>query len=151
MKTKVLFTTAAICALALPSFEANAQEETVMVEETTTIVSEMPCKTHYYVNGKDNWFIQVGAGVGIPFVEGATGTSHFRPNYNLAFGKWFSPYLGFRLGFNGGQLRYNSKGLHNFNFVNANADLMWDMFNSLGGVNSKRVFSIIPFVGVGGT
>ncbi len=28
---------------------------------------------------------------------------------------------------------------------------MWDMFNSLGGVNSKRVFSIVPFVGIGGT
>ncbi len=27
---------------------------------------------------------------------------------------------------------------------------MWDMFNSLGGVNQNRVFSIIPFVGLGG-
>ena len=28
---------------------------------------------------------------------------------------------------------------------------MWDMFNSFGGVNSHRVFSINPFVGLGGT
>ncbi len=28
---------------------------------------------------------------------------------------------------------------------------MWDMFNSLGGVNDNRTFSIIPFVGIGGT
>ncbi|MDE5572154.1 MAG: OmpA family protein, partial [Muribaculaceae bacterium] len=37
-----------------------------------------------------------------------------------------------------------------FKYVNANLDFMWDMFNSFGGVNSKRVFSIVPFVGVGG-
>ena len=35
--------------------------------------------------------------------------------------------------------------------MNANLDFMWDMFNSFGGVNSNRVFSIIPFVGLGGT
>ncbi len=36
-------------------------------------------------------------------------------------------------------------------YVTANLDFMWDMFNSLGGVDSHRVFSIIPFVGLGGT
>ena len=36
-------------------------------------------------------------------------------------------------------------------FVNANIDLMWDMFNSFGNVNTKRVFSMVPFVGVGGS
>ncbi|MDE5869303.1 MAG: OmpA family protein, partial [Muribaculaceae bacterium] len=30
------------------------------------------------------------------------------------------------------------------------AELMWDMFNSIKGPNSKRVFSLIPFVGLGG-
>ncbi|MDE7181168.1 MAG: OmpA family protein [Muribaculaceae bacterium] len=29
-------------------------------------------------------------------------------------------------------------------------EFMWDMFNTLGGVNQERVFSIIPFIGVGG-
>lgn len=156
MKKKALFTTAACCALLVPSFQANAQDETVVVEETTEIVTDVPCKTHYYVNKHDNWFIQLGAGFAVPFVEGrdkaGNRESHFTVNYNVGFGKWFSPYLGWRLAFNGGPLHYENNGnMNKFYYVGANLDFMWDMFNSLGGVNSKRVFSIIPFVGLGGT
>lgn len=155
MKKNVLFTTAACCALLVPAFAANAQEETVVVEETA-IVTDVPCKTHYYVNKHDNWFIQFGAGTAVPFVEGRNAEgkreSHFTLNYNVGFGKWFSPYLGWRLAFNGGPLHFEDNGqMSKFNYVGANFDLMWDMFNSLGGVNSRRVFSIVPFVGLGGT
>ncbi len=154
MKKCVLFTTAACCAMLVPSV-ANAQEETIVVEETA-VVTEVPCKTHYYVNRTDNWFIQIGAGIATPFVEGtdANGEHHakFSPNYNLGFGKWFSPYMGWRLAFNGGPIRWNMDGeVHKANYVGTNLDFMWDMFNSLGGVNEKRVFSLIPFAGLGGT
>ena len=69
MKTKALFTTAACCALLVPAFEAKAQDETVVVEETA-VVTDVPCKTHYYVDKHDNWFIQFGAGAAVPFFEG---------------------------------------------------------------------------------
>ena len=36
-------------------------------------------------------------------------------------------------------------------YANLNLELTWDMLNSISGVNDKRVFSIIPYVGVGGT
>lgn len=154
MKKNVLFTTAACCALLVPAFQANAQEETVVVEETA-VLTEIPCKTHYYVDKYDNWFLQVGAGFAVPFMEnkaeGRHKDAHFTVNYNLGFGRWFSPYLGWRLSFNGGPLHYENETFNKFYYVGANFDFMWDMFNSLGGVNSKRVFSIVPFVGVGGT
>ncbi|MDE5642803.1 MAG: OmpA family protein, partial [Muribaculaceae bacterium] len=67
------------------------------------------------------------------------------------FGKWLSPYLGWRRSFLGGPLHWDNEVYSKAKFVNANLDFMWDMFNSLGGVNSKRVFSIVPFVGLGGT
>ena len=154
MKAKALFTTAACCAMIIPAFQAKAQDETVVVEETA-IFTEVPCKTHYYVDKHDNWFLQLGAGTAVPFVEGTkvdgSRKSHFTVNYNVGFGRWFSPYMGWRLAFNGGPLHYQNHGMQRFNYVGANLDFMWDMFNSLGGVNSKRVFSIIPFVGLGGT
>ncbi len=154
MKKNVLFTTAACCALLVPAFEANAQEETIVVEETA-VLTEVPCKTHYYVDKHDNWFLQIGAGVATPFMEnkaeGAHKNAHATVNYNLGFGRWFSPYLGWRLAFNGGPLHYENETFNKFYYVGANFDFMWDMFNSLGGVNSKRVFSIVPFVGIGGT
>ena len=154
MKKNVLFTTAACCALLVPAFDANAQEETIVVEETA-LLTEVPCKTHYYVDKHDNWFLQIGAGVATPFMEnkaeGAHKNAHATVNYNLGFGRWFSPYLGWRLAFNGGPLHYENETFNKFYYVGANFDFMWDMFNSLGGVNSKRVFSIVPFVGIGGT
>ena len=155
MKKNVLFTTAACCALLVPAFAASAQDA-VVVEEETAVITDVPCTTRYYVDKSDNWFIQFGAGVAVPFFEGrdksGDRSAHFTANYNFGFGKWFSPYVGWRLAFNGGPLHYDIDGyMARFNYVNANLDFMWDMFNSLGGVNSKRVFSIIPFVGLGGT
>ncbi len=156
MKTKSFWALAACGALTMTGFQANAQSETVVVEEETVVATEVPCKTHYYSTKKDNWFIQIGAGVTSPFVEqkmpdGIDAKHHLTTTYNLAFGKWFSPYIGWRLGFNGGSLHWDNDQFTHAKHVNANLDFMWDMFNSFGGVNSSRVFSIIPFIGVGGT
>lgn len=154
---KTLFTAIACCALCVPAVQAQSQgSPAVVVEEETTVITDIPCKTHYYVNGRDNWFLQFGAGTAVPFVEGKDAAGHrksqFTLNYNVGFGKWFSPYLGWRLAFYGGPLHYqDGTQMRKMNYVNANADIMWDMFNSLGGVNADRVFSIIPFAGIGGT
>jgi len=155
MKKNVLFTVALSCAFLLPALNASAQDGTVVVEEETIVASEVPCKTHYYVDKKNNWFMQIGAGIDVPFVEGTNVKGHrerdITVNYNIGFGKWFSPYMGWRLVFNGGPLHWEDQGMHKAKYVGANVDFMWDMFNSLGGVNSGRVFSIVPFIGLGGT
>ncbi|MDE5568985.1 MAG: OmpA family protein [Muribaculaceae bacterium] len=151
MKKNVLWSFAACSAMLLPGITANAQE-TVVMEEQTIIETEVPCKTQYYSTSRDNWFIQVGAGVASPFVENSgSGHGHFTANYNAAFGKYISPYLGWRVSFYGGALHNQPGTYQKFKYANANVDFMWDMFNSLGGVNTKRVFSIVPFVGLGGT
>lgn len=156
MKTKAFWALAACGALTFTGFQANAQTETVVVEEETVALTDVPCKTHYYSTAKDNWFIQIGAGITSPFVEqhlpnGGNASHHMTAVYNLAFGKWFSPYIGWRLGFKGGSLHWDNDQFTSAKHVNANFDIMWDMFNSFGGVNTKRVFSIVPFVGIGGT
>lgn len=155
MKKNILLTAALSCACLVPAINASAQDETVVVEEETIVASEVPCKTHYYVDKKNNWFIQFGAGIATPFVEGVTvkgeRSRDLSVNYNFGFGKWFSPYMGWRLVFNGGPLHWEDHGMNKAKYVGANVDFMWDMFNSLGGVNSKRVFSIVPFIGLGGT
>lgn len=155
MKKNILLTAALSCACLVPAFNANAQDRTVVVEEDAVVASEVSCKTHYYVDKKNNWFIQFGAGIATPFVEGVDfkgeRSRDLAVNYNFGFGKWFSPYMGWRLVFNGGPLHWEDHGMNKAKYVGANVDFMWDMFNSLGGVNSRRVFSIVPFVGLGGT
>lgn len=149
-KSLLLSGSAAIAAFAFAP-AASAQQESLTVVEESVVVSEIPCKTQYYSSAKDNWFIQIGAGVATPIVEDkGSDKRHLTANYNFAFGKWMSPYLGWRLGFNGGSLHWYNDGFRHNKYVNANFDLMWDMFNSCHGVNSRRVFSIVPFVGLGG-
>ena len=155
MKKSILLSGSAVAMAALAAAPAaSAQDETVTVVEETALVSDIPCKTHYYSGSGDNWFIQIGAGIASPFMEdhpaGPSPEHHITVNYNFGFGKWMSPYLGWRLSFYGGPLHWQNVSWEKSKYVNANFDLMWDMFNSLGGVNPNRVFSIIPFVGIGG-
>lgn len=155
MKKSLLLAAAAIAVTAVPQV-VNAQEVTAVTVEETVVESPVKCKTHYYVDESQNWFVQFGAGVSMPLVEGRnmSGDRTVKPtaNYTVGFGKWFSPYFGWRLAFNGGSLHWQDRAvMHHAKYVGANADVMWDMFNSIGGVSENRVFSIVPFVGIGGT
>lgn len=167
MKVRNLYIGSALCAAAVCSAPVNAQQ-TVYVDETVSeTVYSCDNTNHTYSNWRNNWFIQLGAGINQPFVErgvdvrqdGVKAIDRHRMTvaYNFGFGRWMSPYLGFRLNAVGGALHWDNptyaqpnngwtKGKH----VNVNFELMWDMFNSLGGVNANRVFSIIPFAGFGG-
>lgn len=148
---------------------ANAQEqEPVVVSEEAVTVSEFECDNtdRYYSSWRDNWFIQIGAGVNQPFVERGIGTKNGRKivdrhlmtaEYNFGFGRWFTPYVGFRVNALGGVLHWDNPtlaragdGWTRANHVNLNFEIMWDMCNSIAGVNPNRPVSVVPFFGVGG-
>lgn len=156
MKTNLFLSLAAVGTMLLVSGTANAQG-TVVVEETTVYdLQSIECKTHYSSSWRDNWFIQLGAGIQSPFTEkdlpDGNSKHHLSPVYNLGFGHWFSPYLGFRIsGQYGNKERWDFLQRNKAQVVSANADLMWDMTSSICGVNPERTFSFIPFVGIGGT
>lgn len=122
--------------------------------QSTVDIDNVPCHTTYYTLPQNNWFIEVGGGISATFVENPESRHHqITANYGVGFGKWFSPYFAWRLEGQGGAKHWNITNgqMGHFKAASANIDIMWDMFNSLGGVNSERVFSIIPFIGVGAT
>lgn len=145
---------------------ADAQQPAVVEENVS--VTEFTCDntTRYYSSWRDNWFIQIGAGINQPFVERGIGVNapghsvdrkKMTVTYNFGFGRWFSPYFAFRFNAFGGALHSDVPTLeqpHNgwtrSRHVNLNLELMWDMCNSIAGVNPDRVLSVIPFVGLGG-
>lgn len=140
------------------AFQATAQDEVVVSEEslTVTAVDAADCGPKYYSTARDNWFIQLGAGINAPLYEreldnGTDPKTHFTTTYNVGFGKWITPQVGLRLGFNYGAQHWDESVFSKARVANANFDVMWDMFNSFHGVNSHRVFSIVPFVGLGGS
>lgn len=155
MKKNLYLAIAAGSTMLLSANYAEAQDVTYYesVEAVETVVTE--CKDNYSTSWRDNWFIQLGAGIQIPYVDNylnkGDAKHHITPVYNAGFGHWFSPYLGFRLSGNYGRLHLNWGNYDKAHMANANFDIMWDMFNSIAGPNPSRVFSIIPYAGIGGT
>lgn len=148
MKKFLSFSILAVAAiLMVPA--VNAQE----VDET----SVPPTKEIYTHSWRDNWYIQLGAGAQMSIFEknkqdSAWDLDDITAVYEVGVGHWFSPYFGFRFRGQGGALHWeNSNVWQGMKYANLNLELTWDMFNSIGGVNDKRVFSIIPYIGVGGT
>ena len=164
MKAKNLYYVMALCAGSF-AFSNTASAQDVFVDDAAT-VTEFTCDNtdHYFSNWRNNWFIEISAGGNQPLVE--RGVNNLRKNalsykkwtaaYSIGAGRWFSPYLGFRLKAMYGALHwYNPVEAGDYGYsrskhASLSAELMWDMFNSLGGVNENRVFSIIPFFGLGG-
>lgn len=79
--------------------DAKAQETVsgVVVEETPVLVQDVECKDHYTPGSwKDNWFIQLGAGIRSPFMENSKvkgdDARRITAIYNLGVGRWISPY-----------------------------------------------------------
>ncbi len=145
------------CALfATDSAKAQNGEFVVVSEEVTGYAAPDDSKTHYYTTSSDNWFIKLGAGISVPFVEDKSDNNaetrrQITAAYNFGFGKWFSPYVAWRLDFFGGAAHWNNGNYSKMKYVQGNFDIMWDMFNSISGVNTRRIFSIVPFVGLGGS
>ena len=149
---KQLFLMAALGGVLLTANDVNAQETAVVVEESAFAVEQVNCKDIYTPGSwRDNWYIQLGAGMRVPLVEKGTKSRHITANYNLAVGRWFSPYMGFRFSANYGSMHWQSEKMASARTANLNLDFMWDMCNSIAGYNPNRVVSIIPFVGLGGT
>ena len=156
MKKNLLLVMAVVgVVMVLPSKAIAQDDDYVVVEEDVTIVDMSQCKDIYHSSWKDNWFMQMGAGMNLPMLENylpdGTEKRHITAAYNMGFGKWMTPYLGWRMSALYGAIHWDNNVYSKAKYVNANFDLMWDMFNSVGGVNSNRVFSIVPFVGLGGT
>ncbi len=155
MKTNLLLLSAAFVGICFAPNKIQAQDAIIVEETTLTFEQPVECKNYYSSSWRDNWFIQLGAGAQMPFTDyglpDGSEKRHITAVYNAGFGRWFSPYLGFRVSGMYGKMRWDFVQRNKVHMATANADLMWDMTSSILGVNPNRIFSFIPFVGVGGT
>lgn len=149
MKTKVLL-------LALLSgfvFSVSAQEFQPQVGFST----EKGVKTNFKKNkAGDNWFISIAGGASV-LLGDQNNEADFINRLNFApqfsFGKWFNPYLAFRMQLNGGVLHgfegNNAEFMQHNKYAAAHVDLLWDVTNFWAPYNEKKVFRLIPWVGLG--
>ncbi len=115
----------------------------------------------------DNWFISAGGGAQVYFGDNdskADFGKRIAPTLDIAVGKWFTPGLGLRLEYSGLQAKglgtmnaaytegtANNKGLYKqkWNMMHLHGDVMFNLTDMFCGYREDRVYSAIPYVGLG--
>lgn len=136
------------CFMAVPFM--FAEEATVVNAEASEIDTNVKCQDFTASSWRDNWFLQAGAGINVPFVENMPHDRKVTFGYTFGVGKWISPYIAMRLNAIGGSIHWTAGGESaKGRYFGMNFEVMWDMLNSINGVNTNRVFSIVPYAGLG--
>ena len=96
----------------------------------------------YLTNGLwDNWFVGAGAGMNF-FYDNGEFQSGFAVDVNV--GKWVTPSVGLRAGFNG-----IKGGFGGGNFGYIHGDAMWNISNAIGGYKESRFWDFVPYAHAG--
>lgn len=98
----------AVAALYFGAVGVSAAQEKVVAEETEKTVKEEVVNNRRFEVGsfKDNWFIGIGGGVNLYMGEHDRQMKFFNrlaPAMDVYVGKWFTPVVGFRLAYSGGE------------------------------------------------
>lgn len=157
-------------ALGIAAVTASAvSAQTVVVDYDYDVVRlgtyERVSKHGPYLTGRffDNMFIGIAGGVNIYGYNSGNNAPDFgdrlAPSIDAYIGKWFTPTVGVRIGYNG----LKSKGyspvqpqaldakdhLRTFNTMFIHGDFMWNISNAIGGYNEHRFWDFVPYVGFG--
>lgn len=153
----------------LVSAVALAMAGSVMAQE---FVSETVVEEVVPSQAKSNWFISAGAGPQVFFGDHDRQRKfgeRISPALDIAVGKWFTPVIGMRLMYSGLYAKgatqngaFQSGGPisgkpwegywlneSKFDFMNLHADMMFDFCNMIGGYKPDRIYSCVPYAGVG--
>lgn len=106
--------------------------------------------------GSDNWYIGLGAGTNLYFTKGendakADFTKRLGWMGQFELGRWITPNWGSRLVIDGGHIKHVATvpvGPEQ-NWVGAHLDLMYNIVNAWGTYNPDRVYSLVPYLGIG--
>lgn len=166
MMKKSIFAAFALAAVAAPvcaqTEQAGTMEETIEYSDDKYKVET----NHFW----DNWFVTVGAGGGLFLGDHDRQIGlgkRISPALDIEVGKWFTPGLGLRLGYNGlsakGATRWSTAhstgeqvpgwnggmDYSKFKYFNLHADVLFNFSNLFCGYNENRIWNSSPYVSVG--
>ena len=125
------------------SFNAFAQEDNNRSESGDVV------RGPYVTNGAfDNTFIGLGAGVN-SVIEKQFGLGKMGLATDVYLGKWFSPTIGVRAGWQGINNTSKSGEFSKAPFHYIHGDLLWNISNAIDGYKETRFWSFIPYVSGG--
>ena len=105
--------------------------------------------------GADNWFMGIGGGTNMWFNAGENNSNadfmdRLGWNGQLQIGRWNSPNWGARFVIDGGHINMFAGGVEREQqWVGGQLHLMYNIMNAWGTYRADRVWSLIPFGGVG--
>jgi outer membrane protein OmpA-like peptidoglycan-associated protein len=92
----------------------------------------------------DNWFIGVGGGINLFLLDQYTpaiGTS-----IDANFGKWFTPSVGMRAGYQGIFTKFDDQ---KFGYMYIHGDLLWNFSDAVSGYKQTRFWDFVPYLHAG--
>lgn len=136
MKTvKFFFAALALLTVSMMAAPSVAAQENGNRDEEGKIV-----RGPYLTNGLwDNWFVNVGGGVNLAYDNKEWGVGGA---LNVNVGKWFTPSIGARAGYNG---ITGMDGLFSY----FHADALWNISNAIGGYKETRLWDFVPYLHAG--
>jgi len=152
---------AALIAVSLTASPAVMAQENGNRDEYGKIVRG-PYETNRF---GDNWFITVGGGINAFWNEGLTvDNMRIAPSIDANFGKWFTPSVGMRVGYQGinsqvwsetatvlGPTLDNDKDMYlqKFGYMYVHGDFLWNASNAFSGYKETRFWNLIPYLHAG--
>ena len=125
------------------SINVNAQEDGNR-DEFGNIVRG-PYETNRF---GDNWFIGAGGGINIFINDGYD--VRVAPSLDVNFGKWFTPSIGMRAGYQGLNSQVWDKDiLQKFGYMYIHGDFLWNISNALSGYKETRFWNLVPYLHAG--
>lgn len=110
----------------------------------------------------DNWFIGVGGGINILWNDGYKVA--IAPSIDANFGKWFTPSVGMRVGYQGITSRIwapkpsligpdldADKNMYaqKFGYMYIHGDFLWNISNAFSGYKETRFWNFVPYLHAG--
>jgi outer membrane protein OmpA-like peptidoglycan-associated protein len=153
----ILGAAALIAVLLTVSPATNAQENGNRDENGKVVRG--PYETNRF---GDNWFIGAGGGINIFLNEGYD--IRISPSIDANIGKWFTPAVGMRLGYQGFQTgvwsdqatilgpvldQEKNQYLEKFGYMYIHGDFLWNISNALGGYKETRFWNFVPYMHAG--
>ena len=161
MKQNIIIALAVLCSLQASAGVQVQQGDTVRYCEHSLSNGQLETIEPSYLDGvlitstwNGNWFVGVSGGASA-FLGSPLGCAdlfdRLKPTLAISVGKWFTPSIGGRLGYQGFQFKDCELASQDYQFFHA--DFLW---NVLGGRHYRQNsnaqlprWGIIPFVGVG--
>lgn len=153
-KFKFILCAALLTLVSVASFAQEVEEN----RDTNGNIVRGPYQTNSFW---DNWFVGAGGGANTLFANG--NQNKFTPVVQAELGKWFTPTIGLRLGYQGWNFKeiypannyshyplyVDENGAISQNYYYIHGDAMYNITNAIWGYKEKRFWNVSPYLHAG--